>query len=544
MVVAVVVAAAVLAGGAAAWALVGGRQPTADPRPAGNGTVVPDPAAPGGSAPGGSAPAADVSTPPPATPVPPSGATGVVPSGAVAYATPDGRVWVGEGAAPPVEVAQGAAIGRGDQSAVVLAPTGDVVAFARSDGTLALVPATGGPPTVIATDVALASLGSDQLLAWSPRGERIAYLAVGTQAIADAAPPRDRPLLPGSFDDPLPVGVLGNVVSVVDRTGRLVTRIGNPTQRNYVGVTASPVDEVLLLSSTIPGSDQRYTLVTGSFSSNAEVPTLFSLDAPRFGPDGTFFVGVGSAKGQRELISVAIDSFARTQLAVSDRICAPTPSSDGTRVVFGSGPTCSRLALVPSRGGTVLDVTPAGTTDTATFEAGTLGWSEDGRFVTFPGCRLDAGRIGCGGPARFLDPDTARVVDGPTASSVVPQVLPLVGDVFLDVSVRGSEEFTQSFLIDAALQATLTQVTEDGRISGSITQDGAELAIDLSAGAGGFVTGRIALTDPATGIERRLAVIGRLDAVGLRVFGISGIWFTTEDLPFASGKFDIAIRRR
>ena len=57
-------------------------------------------------------------------------------------------------------------------------------------------------------------------------------------------------------------------------------------------------------------------------------------------------------------------------------------------------------------------------------------------------------------------------------------------------------------------------------------------------------TGRIALTDPATGIERRLAVIGRLDAVGLRVFGISGIWFTTEDLPFASGKFDIAIRRR
>lgn len=467
------------------------------------------------------------------------------PSGKVAYATADGRVWVGVGAGPPVEVASGAAIGRGEQSAVALAPTGDVVAFVRADRSLAIVPVGGGTPTVVANDVAVATLGSEQLLAWSPRGERIAYVATGTQAMADAAPRRDDPVRSGSFASPLPIGVLGNVVQVVDRTGRLAARIGNPAERNYVGVTSSPVDEILLLSSTIPGTSQRYTLVTAGFASNAEVPTLFSLDQPQFGPDGTYFVAVGSAKGQRELIAVTISTFSRLQLAVAERICGPVPSPDGTRVAFGSGPTCARLQLVPATGGVVLDVTPPDEPDTVTYDAGTLGWTTEGRFVTAPRCRLDAGRIGCGGPSRFLDPDTGRVVDGPSAATVVPERLPLVGEAFLDVSVRGRQEFRASFRIDVDTQASLTQVTEDGRISGSLTDAGGQLDLDLATREGGpFVTGRIAVVDAETGTERTLTVLGRLNAVGLRVFGISGIWMTTDEVPFASGKFDLAVRRR
>jgi hypothetical protein len=58
------------------------------------------------------------------------------------------------------------------------------------------------------------------------------------------------------------------------------------------------------------------------------------------------------------------------------------------------------------------------------------------------------------------------------------------------------------------------------------------------------VTGRIAVVDAETGTERTLTVLGRLNAVGLRVFGISGIWMTTDEVPFASGKFDLAVRRR
>ncbi len=483
-----------------------------------------------------------------APPAPPATTTPVAPTtptGRVAYATADGRVWVGSGAEIPVEVARGAAVGRGDQSAVALAPTGDVVAVVRADGSLVIVPAGGGTPTVLATDVALGSIGTEQVLAWSPRGERLAYVARGTQAMVDAAPPRDDRVRAGSFATPLPAGVLGNVIQVVDRTGRVTARIGNPAERNYTGVTSSPVDEILLLSSTIPGSPQRYTLVTAGFASNAEVPTLFSLDQPQFGPDGTFFVGVGSAKGQRELIAVTIATFGRLQLAVSERICGPVPSPDGTRVAFGAGPTCARLNLVPTSGGVVVDVTPSDEPETATFDAGTLGWSAEGRYVTAPTCRLDAGRIGCGGPSRFLDPDTGRLVDGPVASTVAPERLPVVGEAFLDVSVRGREEFRQSFRLDADTQASLTQVTEDGRISGSLTEEGGQLDVDLATRAGGpFVTGRIAVTDATTGAERTLTVLGRLNAVGLRVFGISGIWMTTDDVPFASGKFDLAVRRR
>ena len=120
-----------------------------------------------------------------------------------------------------------------------------------------------------------------------------------------------------------------------------------------------------------------------------------------------------------------------------------------------------------------------------------------------------------------------------------------MGEAFLDVSVRGRQEFRASFRIDVDTQATLTQVTEDGRISGSLTDAGGQLDLDLATREGGpFVTGRIAVVDAATGTQRTLTVLGRLNAVGLRVFGISGIWMTTDEVPFASGKFDLAVRRR
>jgi hypothetical protein len=338
---------------------------------------------------------------------------------------------------------------------------------------------------------------------------------------------------------------LGNVVEIVDRTGKQTSRIGDPSERNYIGIAASPVDDIIFLQSTIPGSPRRYTLVVGSFGAAAEVPTLFSLDHPVFGPDGTYFVGVGPAKGQQELIRVSTATLVRETLATSERICSPMPSPDGSRVVFGGGPRCDRLELVPSGGGQVIDVTPARTPDTASFDAGVLGWTEEGRYISSPACRLEAGRLACGGPSKFLDPDTSKLIDGPLASTVVPARVALVQSAYLDVDFRGPLSVQRSFVLDVATQATLTQVGEDGRITGRLSDNGAELDLDLKGAQNQpYVVGRATLKDPEAGVDRTFTILGKVSAVGLRVFGIAGIWMTTDEVPFASGKFNIAVRRR
>ncbi|HTO01079.1 MAG TPA: hypothetical protein VL068_10430, partial [Microthrixaceae bacterium] len=68
---------------------------------------------------------------------------GVVPTDRVAYLTADGRVLSGIGANAPVEVASGAAIGSSGLGSLAISPTGDLIAFVRSDGALVTVPVQG-----------------------------------------------------------------------------------------------------------------------------------------------------------------------------------------------------------------------------------------------------------------------------------------------------------------------------------------------------------------------------------------------------------------
>ncbi|UDY37153.1 hypothetical protein [Dermatobacter hominis] len=487
---------------------------------------------------------------PSTTTIPDGSATGrpdasnAEPSGQVAYVTADGRVWIGQGDAAPVEVAQGAAIGRGGQSAVAIAPTADLVAFVRSDGSLVTVPIDGGPPTVLATDAVTSSLGRDPSLAWDATGTTIAYLAVGTQ---DMAAPRSaaRPPLqdPNSFPAPLPTGVLGNVVKIVSRAGEAVTRLGDPSLRSYVGITWSPADDLLVLESVIPGTTQRYTLVAAT--SGTETPTYFSADDPAFAPDGRFIVAVGPAKGRRELVRISTDTLDRTTLVTDDTICAPAVSPDGTRIVYGAGRDCSRLMLISSKGGKALDITPAGTPDTATFGVAPPGWTTEGRWITLAPCRRDAGRVECDGTITFLNPDSGRTRPGPDASTVAPLVRPLVQDVYLDVDLRGPIEFNHSFVLDPTVQGQLTDTEGDGgRLKGRLVDGGAVMEVDLRSSGGESVSGQITITDPESGVDRTFMVLGRPTVLGVRVFSISGIWISTADLPWATGRFDMAVRRR
>lgn len=464
------------------------------------------------------------------------------PTGPIAYVTADGKVWIGQGTAAPVEIAQGAALGRGGQAAIAIAPTADLVAFIRSDGSMVTVPIGGGAPKVLATDAATTSLGRDPSLAWDATGSAVAYLAVGTLDMVEPRSATPKPLNnPGSFRVPLPEGVLGNVVKIVSKEGVLISRLGDPSVRSYVGITWSPADDLLVLDSVIPGTDQRYTLVAGT--STTESPTYFSADDPSFAPDGRFIVAVGPAKGRRELVRVDTDTLNRTTLVSDETICNPTVSPDGTRIVFGAGRDCSKLKLISTKGGKAIDVTPSGTPDTATFGVGDLGWTSEGRWITTAPCRNDAGRIDCNGPTTFLNPDSGRVRSGPVASTVAPLVRPLVQDIYLDIDLRGPIKFNHSFLIDPTIQGKVTGADADGRLQARLVDGDAVLELDMMTN-GGSISGQITVNDPKTGVDRSFMILGRPTLLGVRVLSIRGIWITTQDLPWATGTFDMAIRRR
>ena len=100
-----------------------------------------------------------------------------------------------------------------------------------------------------------------------------------------------------------------------------------------------------------------------------------------------------SVEGTEFLVRVATDTLARAVLVSADEICNPAISPDATRIVYGTGPSCSRLMVVSSRGGTPVDITPTARPGTADHGEGALGWTVDGRYVTFSDCRSTPVRV-------------------------------------------------------------------------------------------------------------------------------------------------------
>lgn len=471
----------------------------------------------------------------------------VDPSGRVAYVTADGRLLLGTGAEAPVELAADAAVGAADIGAAEVAPTADLVAYVREDGALVALPAGGGAPTVLAADVALDALGGGSVLAWDPTGSQVAYIAEGTEDMALPRPETPQPLSgPDVFRVPLPTGVVGNVVKVVDRTGVEVNRIGDPTTRSMVSVTTSQSDDLMILESVAPDTGQPYTLLLATSGSPDELPTVLSADDPAFAPDGSFVVAVGPDKGGRELLRIETDQLARTTLVSTDRICHPTVSPDSTRIVYGTGEDCSKLHLVSSRGGQPVDITPPARPGDASFAAGGLGWTPEGRFVTFADCRSTDGPLRCGGPVTFLDPDRRHTIAGPEASTVAPVRQPLLQDLQLDLVLRGPLTYDGTFPVDTEAEGETRQLGEDTGLADLQLVDGErELRVEVQVERGvDFAAGRLTVRDPEAGVDRSLLVLGTPSIIGIRVVSLTGMWVTTDDLPFASGEFRLALRRR
>lgn len=485
------------------------------------------------------------------------GAPAVTPSGRVAYISQDGGVWVGEGAFEPRRVGEGAAQSESGVGAISIAPSGDVVAYVRDDGAVVLVPFQGGDTRVVATDAALETLDYGRMLAWDAAGISIAYLATGTpDMVQERVPEEERPpATEGHYRVPLPDAGLGAVFKLVDREGTLQRQIGDPSLRWVTGVTASSVDDLYLIESLIPGTNNPFTLAMVTPNTYQFTSTALAIDQPEFSPDGNFVVGVGPAPGDRhELIRVATDTLTSATLVQTERICQPRVSPDGTRIVFGSGEKCERLSLVSSRGGNVYDITPTTVTQTPRFGQTKLGWTSDGLFITLTECEGDLrtdqpgpGTVtSCGGPSIFLNPDQHRAFDGAAATTVSPIVQPRLQDLFIDVRLMGAIDYEGSFLMNNDSAASSEQFNEE-TFQLKMTSEDSDRKITLALQSGESMThatGEMHIYDPEAGIDSTLFLLAEPSAFGFRVISVSGIWSRTDELPMATGEFQIQLRRR
>lgn len=461
----------------------------------------------------------------------------------VAYISSDGNVWLGSGNQAPAQLGAGAALGANGQGAVSISPAGDAVAYVRDDAAVVLADPNGGPERVIATDAALDAVGGAPVLAWDGTGKTVAYVAVGTDADVQETTTQPRNDNANSFLTQLPTGTLGNVLRLVDTDGALLSSAGDPALRDIFGVATSLTDPVVMVQSRIPGTPDRYTLALAGAGTEL-APTPVGADDPAFSPDGAFVVAVGPAKGRAEMIRADLSDLSRVVIARDDDICAPAVSPDSTRVVFGSGPDCSRLSVVSSSGGPTFDITPSESPDTASFGVAQLGWSSDGRFVTFPRCEGTGDELDCDGTSWFVEPDTGRVLEGPGAVTVAPIERALIQDIFLDFQMRGPLEASASFPISAEIQGALTETDSGEYLEAELTDGTVAMSVKFAAAENGFVTGTLTLDDPDSGVDRTFTVLARTSLLGLRIVSLSGIWMSTNDLPFATGEFNMAIRRR
>ncbi|MCO5318748.1 MAG: hypothetical protein M9942_09955 [Microthrixaceae bacterium] len=466
------------------------------------------------------------------------------PRGAVAYVTADRRVWLGTGNGEPTEIGALAGFGPNGQAAVAISPTGESVAFVRADGSVAVVADDGSGLEVVATDAALEAVGGAPTLVWDGTGDHITYVAEGTpDQVADSST-RSRSRAPGSNLTQLPDGPLGNVLATVNVSTGKKELHGDPSLRSVFGIAGSLTDPVVVVQTEIPGTDDRYTLALAAPGSDDFAPTPFSVDDPDFSPGGGFVIASGPSKGVRELIRVDLATITRETLTTDESICAPVVSPDSTRIVYGGGEDCNRLMLVSAEGGRSFDITPANTPDTASFGEAALGWTSDGRFVTYPECTGTGEDLSCGGPSVFVEPDSGRVLDGPEAVTVSPIRRALIQDIWVDFTMGGPIEVSQSFPISAEIEGDLTETETSEVLEATLNNGTAVLDVRLTASEDGFITGTMAVDDPEAGVDRTFAVLARTTLLGLRIVSMTGMWMSTSEMPFATGEFTLALRRR
>ncbi|HTO01399.1 MAG TPA: hypothetical protein VL068_12055, partial [Microthrixaceae bacterium] len=130
-------------------------------------------------------------------------------------------------------------------------------------------------------------------------------------------------------------------------------------------------------------------------------------------------------------------------------------------------------------------------------------------------------------------------------TTVVTVSRPLLSDVFVRMALRGPIEYSGTFSVDAETEAKLKDFEGGTSLVDVTLVDGKrKLTLKLQIEEGSrFAAGTMKIVDPEKGIDRQVLVTGAASLIGVRIASLSGIWISTDDLPFMSGEFRISVGR-
>jgi hypothetical protein len=446
--------------------------------------------------------------------------------GRVAYVTPGGDVVVAQSdGSQPLIVGHGAVQTTSGLAPLAWSPDGGKVAYVRNDGALVLASSDNSAfPETVATDAVVSQFATENLLSFVVSGQAISYLR---------AAPGGRSIAAVTFFDGQNKG---KTINLTDPATRV------PTAFQF-----SPLDPYLYLQSADVETLKDFTTAVVDPIQATPFSTPYSVDDPAFAPDSAYAYGVVSVGGSQQLVRVDAVTADFVALRDQDRICKPTPSPDGTKLVYGAGPNCGEIWTINSDGSNPHEVASS-VGGAASFADGDFSWSLDGKVVSHAACRGLQQGASCGGAYWDIPINGKGITARADAASVRREYRPLIKPIKAFVDVTGPFEYTTRMLLSAAVVSPLLQRIPTGQAATAqgvdVTDPNRRIAIKfLQSVDNRFLMGTIQIADQKAKVNRTFTVLGAITIQSYRYASLRGIWLKTSSMPFQSGRIDVTLYR-
>lgn len=457
-------------------------------------------------------------------PVPTTVAPSLTAAGRVAYVTPTGDVVVAAAdGSNPITIGTGAVANGSGLSPLAWSPAGDRVAFVRDDRALVLASADASePPLIAATDAIVTPGASERILSFDVTSSAVSYLQAGVNGSSQAA------------------------VAIYDGASKgEIVPLTDPATRVPEEFSFSPLDPVLFLQSRSADTGLSLPIAVVDPFNHTPYPSPLNVRDPVFAPDGGKVYGVIELGGS-QLASIDVVNAKIEILRDQDRICSPQPSPDGNRIAYGAGKSCSELWVMRSDGTGAKRV--AKLTGRGTFATGTISWSLDGTVVSHAACRAGSDDVStCGGQYIDIDVTSGAITRRAEARSVLREYRPLIKPLKATVEMRGPIRYDGGMVVRSNTAPQLLQKPRDAAVEVHAIDDRDERrSFDLrllTTKDSLYMVGSIHIQDPEAGFDQEVLIFGQLLVQSYRHGVFRGIWIRTSSMPFKSGLIDLTVYR-